>query len=341
MFRSCLNLKLLGLLSVLMFPSSCWRTSNNICSNVNCSEVAGEMLGGVGDTSAGSDEPACLPVKTAFCYRHGMSCLLCPPLPPSQTRCRSQSSMGRGGGWAEALGAEARLRRRRGCVAGINCYDWSTMGGTQGWLGESTIVFLQFVRECLEADYDWIILECTQGFDLQGLRCLEAKYMCVCLHITPQQLGFPANRLRKYMLLTHQARLAWLPCIEEIGNEAAFLKLFHRRVMLYGDELLRAPLVAQNIFAEQMIQQRGLPAKRRSGRPWRAYQLLGPAMRVSVVKHEPRANRLMGRGCCSEVVQPSADTQVPASHKPCANHVAKNFVVVDVSSAAGSTSGTF
>ena len=251
------------------------------------------MLGGIGDTSAGSDEPACLPVKTAFCYRHGMSCLICPPLP--QTRRRSQSSMGRGGGRAEAAeAAEAPLRRRRGCVAGINCYDWSTMGGIQGWLGESTMIFFQFVRECLEADYDWIILECTQRFDLQGLRCLEAKYMCVCLHISPQQLGFPANRPRKYMLLTHRARLAWLPCIEEIGHTAAFQKLFHRRVMLYGDELLRAPLVAQNIFAEQMIQQRGLPAQRGSGRPWRVYQLLGPAMRVSVVRHESRAKRLRG-----------------------------------------------
>ena len=46
----------------------------------------------------------------------------------------------------------------KGSVAGINCFDWSSMGMRYGWLAWSVAPDKEFCREALlDDDLDWII----------------------------------------------------------------------------------------------------------------------------------------------------------------------------------------
>ena len=74
--------------------------------------------------------------------------------------------------------------------AGVNCYDWSSMGSQNGWLGKSAFCFLQYMLERKLSQEDVIILECTCGFEDSCLTDLlgdthELKTFC----LSPTMLG--------------------------------------------------------------------------------------------------------------------------------------------------------
>ena len=230
------------------------------------------------------DAPNPAPVVLAHCYKHGLKCNI-DAQPPEHARL---------------IAAERSGKISRGCVAGHNCYDWNTMGDKLGWLGDSATVFLQFLKEVIVLGYSWAILECTSGFNHDVLHELLG-YRCITLEICPRSLGFPTTRIRKYMFLTENASLRWLPCVDEVGHAAVYKSIFHRRSSLYGDELLRAPESALMIHNRLLVQQRGLPATRRSGKAWRRYHLLTPAQRSMVQRHEARAKRRSGGAAVRKV----------------------------------------
>ena len=160
------------------------------------------------------------------------------------------------------------------------------MGCKMGWLGASMKAFWQALREILAADYDFCILECTAHFDVTGLAVLQPKYLLTCLNICPRALGFPATRLRKYMLLTKCSSLRWRQSIVSMGHAEAFRALFNRKVVLCGDDLLRASDNEAFAYHDTLRMARGLPAWRRSGRRWRPWHLLTPVLRGKVLQHE-------------------------------------------------------
>ena len=55
------------------------------------------------------------------------------------------------------------------------------MGGADGWMGRSAVIFLCFLLEVLLYAYDWLILECTGLFDESGLVPLHPWYKVVTL----------------------------------------------------------------------------------------------------------------------------------------------------------------
>ena len=181
-----------------------------------------------------------------------------------------------------------------GCIAGINCYDWSSMGGAGGWCGPSAIIFLCFLREVVLNAYDWLILECTALFDEDGLAPLRPWYRVVTLKFSPVLLGFPVSRMRKYMLLTRHGVLKWRCEIESAGHMNAFKAIFAQTVCLEGVDLARAPQEKLEEMRQHMIKKRSLPATRSSGKPWGFYHLLSGSLRASVLQHEKTASAVPG-----------------------------------------------
>ena len=178
---------------------------------------------------------------------------------------------------------------------GVNCYDWSSMGTGDGWFGQSAIIYLGFVRECLIANYDFIILECTSHFDTRGLSPFEHLYDILVFKFSPTLLGFAASRVRKYMMLIHKQRFRFLQQAADFGHFELFESLFGRIVKLKGIDLCRAPAEDIDDYKKMLARRRGMPECRNSGRMWSSYQVLSGSLRRMVYAHEA-ANSGRGNG---------------------------------------------
>ena len=105
----------------------------------------------------------------ALCYRH---CQQCPVFP--SVRASYQGLL---------------------CnAAGINCHDFSSMGLSGKFLGESTFPFVIRLGERLLSKEDCFVVECVLGFcDALLADLLQESYDLVCLRICPNQFGIPAK----------------------------------------------------------------------------------------------------------------------------------------------------
>ena len=165
------------------------------------------------------------------------------------------------------------------------------MGAQQGWLGDSLGPFLQFIKEALAGEYDWIVIECVVGFDhATGLAALLVLYTLVVIISCPTGFGVPNKRRRKYMLLTRNATMSWLPFVKESGAQVVFDKLFTRSVQIRGDLFARASSDYVDSYISRIVAKKELP-KRRSGKPWNCFQVLPPGMRSRVKRHEGALKR--------------------------------------------------
>ena len=91
-------------------------------------------------------------------------------------------------------------------AAGVNCYDFSTMGAGKRYLGESVVPFILWLCERLWSDEDFFVVECVEGFNDALLQCLLGDaFQVTCLRVCPSLFGLPITRRRKYMLCF----LAW------------------------------------------------------------------------------------------------------------------------------------
>ena len=167
-------------------------------------------------------------------------------------------------------------------VAGINCYDWSTRGSQEGWLGDSCLSFLEILREVMARKPDMVIFECVPLFDEEGLAPLHTMYDIRSLVYSPVLFGLPCSRPRKYMLMVSRSSYEWIPQVNEFGHMEMFEALFARSLQLYGHELFCAPLEMVQEMRTEMARARGLPPKRPTGKDWSFFQALPPGIRSNV-----------------------------------------------------------
>ena len=171
-------------------------------------------------------------------------------------------------------------------VAGISCFDFSSMGTAHRFLGESALPFVIWAAERRLADEDFFIAENVPAFDeamLAQLMC--GMYDMVCLRVCPTCFGLPIARDRKYMVFLSK-RLVWAPEVAAAGHEAAFRTLFMRQVMLRADEMLRSPTHVLDAFVERLALRRNLPARAANGRPWSCYLAMSRTRQHRVQEHE-------------------------------------------------------
>ena len=89
----------------------------------------------------------------AHCYIHDKQCPVCKP-------------------------QNENFHGLRVLIIGIHCYDWSSRGSQEGWLGGSSMSYFQVIFEVRTQRHDIFILECTLQFDEAGLEQLADDY-CV------------------------------------------------------------------------------------------------------------------------------------------------------------------
>ena len=169
---------------------------------------------------------------------------------------------------------------------GINCYDWSTMGSGDGWFGQSALIYFCFMREIAIAQWDFIILECTQHFDIRGLEPLAVWYTYADFCFSPTLLGFPCSRVRKYMMLIHKARYKFIQQATDFGHYKLFEMVFGRSVVMKGIDLCRAPAEDLQKRKDELATERRMPLVRASGLPWSWYQVLSASTRRMIRAHE-------------------------------------------------------
>eukprot|EP00438_Fugacium_kawagutii_P018544 Skav204349 [mRNA] locus=scaffold3936:119677:121146:+ [translate_table: standard] len=170
--------------------------------------------------------------------------------------------------------------------AGINCYDWNTMGFQYLWLGQGTKPFKQWLRERLLALEDVLVVECVWGFDSdKTAEFLEEYYSMTVLRISPTLFGEPVERQRKYMLLLKKDKLAWLECVA-LDVQQAFDRLFARAIRMLGEQKFRSPKVDTVHHLASQIEKRRMPACSRTGKPWSFFQVASKAVQRSINDHE-------------------------------------------------------
>ena len=178
---------------------------------------------------------------TAYCYIHKCQCEVLPPPPASLPDCTVVA------------------------MAGVNCYDWSTMGAQRGWLGQSSLVFLEWARERLLAtDEHLCIIECVSQFPDHQLEQLFTpdRYSIHVLHFSPTCIGLPTERRRKYMVVISREHAALNSEVCEMGVQHALEMAFGREVAMNGDALLRAPAAVLADYTKELARARNLPSTR-------------------------------------------------------------------------------
>ena len=197
------------------------------------------------------------------CYVHNKNCKVLPVLPHAGNRSN---------------------------IAGVTCVDWSSMGKGLGWLGDSVLVFLQWLRERLSAAEDIIICECVDLFDDTMLRTLSSHiWSWVTLIICPSHLGIPVQRRRKWMIGLKRSTRRWHAGVLQAGVEETFAHIFHKPISLPGHALLRAPVDRVETYLKRLAAARGLPPLKSNGRPWSSWLLLAPGTKSRLQEYEDKA----------------------------------------------------
>ena len=118
---------------------------------------------------------ACEFAERDYCYKHQCKCKLQPDIPA--------------GG-------------QHGEITGTTCVAWSSMRQGQavgaGWLHASTLPCLVWIFWTRKVQPDWFLHECVQNFDFRQLANALDEYCIFSFKTTPQQLGLPANRFRRF-----------------------------------------------------------------------------------------------------------------------------------------------
>ena len=180
-------------------------------------------------------------------------------------------------------------------VAGVNCYDWSSMGSSQKWLGESMPIFMEWARERLLSLEDMIIVECVIGFDSDMLgELFRDSYNLEVLRVSPTLFGEPVERQRKYMILLKKDKLRWLPEVAQYGVEHAFCRLFARTMHLSGQEKFRAPEHEIQEHRFDVAAKKQMPKYDARGREWSFFHLATRAIQGNISAHEKALEARIG-----------------------------------------------
>ena len=92
-------------------------------------------------------------------------------------------------------------------IAGTTCTSWSAMGKKGKWLATSALPFIVWAYETLAVQPDIIIHECTPRFDFGVMvGIFGLLYIVQSFTFTPVELGWPANRPRRWTICFHRRR---------------------------------------------------------------------------------------------------------------------------------------
>lgn len=171
-------------------------------------------------------------------------------------------------------------------AAGPSCFDFSGLGNTDGWLGDSSLPFLVWLREKIRRPVHVVTMENVDLFDDAMLGELVAStYRLKVLSVDPVMFGLPATRSRKYMMLLRKGFVQWAPEVEQ-DPETAFHKLFCRPVPLDGGVFFSAPASYVEDTHKVQAKQKGLPELQPSGSPWPSKLLMSKGVRDRVKQWE-------------------------------------------------------
>ena len=135
--------------------------------------------------------------------------------------------------------------RETGNISGPQCYDWSTMGKKQGWLGSGAQLFLGWLAERRVIQEKWIIIENVIQFPQTAvLQALGDLYHVESIKFAPTDMAYPTQRRRHYMVLILKAAMRWKESVVEEGLQSVFFKTFCEDTpeVVPGDCMMRAPL---------------------------------------------------------------------------------------------------
>ena len=194
----------------------------------------------------------------AHCHIHGMSC------PRKQQSSR--------------FGVEYGMLLH---IAGMTCVDWSGLGNTEQWLGDSGVVFLFWLAECLlEDEVDMLLGECVTSFDdtMMGELAASCGYSLTTFGVCPSMFGWPGTRQRKYMVLLRNSSLTWTAADPVV----CFHQLFKRPLVLDGSVFWSAPTAHVNKFHQEWAKLRHLPATQPTGICWPSKLLMTTETRQRV-----------------------------------------------------------
>ena len=92
-------------------------------------------------------------------------------------------------------------------VGGSACTDYSFFGSQQHSAGPTALYLLIFLRMVLEYKPTMVLLENVVGFPMSlVLQVLGEAYHFVEMILQPDQMGWPVERRRKYMLGVFELR---------------------------------------------------------------------------------------------------------------------------------------
>ena len=181
-----------------------------------------------------------------------------------------------------------------GSVAGVACTDWTKLGKKMGWLGKTSLSFLQWASERRHGQEAFCIVECVESFDAPMMAELfDGIFEMIDLHINPTMFGDPIERARRYMILVNPQQLQWHEAITRHGHQAAFELLFARSQNLTAMDRWRAPPEAVDAHNNDVAAVNGLPP-RRSGRAWSFYSAATDSVRRMIDKHEVALSETTG-----------------------------------------------
>ena len=161
-------------------------------------------------------------------------------------------------------------------VAGVPCTDWSSMGKRAKWAGKTAKAVFAWAAErriaATVGDEDVVLVECVCGFDHSMLeRLLDDLFALQWLPITPVQMGIPASRRRKYMILLRRKDWRFHGVVHAQSALKVYLNLFGRPCTLNAESLLRAGTEEVANWVQTQAHKQHMPLKRADGRPWSAY----------------------------------------------------------------------
>eukprot|EP00971_Amphidinium_carterae_P218388 4334826-Amphidinium_carterae.1 len=195
--------------------------------------------------------------RTAYCLRH-------------HQRCRVQCE--------ESDPADAFTM----AVAGVSCTDYSAMGKRRALLGDSIIPYVIWSHEVLAERPNIIVIECTVHFPEELLEVFQEHYNVQCHSFSPTDLGFAAQRPRKYMVLWDRSKFQCEWSFEkgaaEPQNDAVtFGNVFGRQRIMRASCFFRSSDDEEyDEIIKPLAAKRGLPEVGMGGRKWKLFEVVAP-----------------------------------------------------------------
>ena len=195
-----------------------------------------------------------------WCYKHEKMCPACGP---------------------PADHPQHRAGYFRIAVAGTTCITWSSMGTKKGWAGWPTIPFMVWAAEVNAWNPHAIIHECVPLFDVEFLAEVFPNYVASSIVFSPQLLGIPSMRMRRWTLLTRKDVQTKLP----FAN-SEFAQFCLRPCSENGHCYLLSEDSEQQERIKLMASKRYLPEHQQDGTSWSMRQVLPEGLHQKLVMYE-------------------------------------------------------